>query len=200
MGMDLDLRRLRLFAEVVRQGGFTQAARTAFASQPTVSKAVKQLEDELGVVLFDRIGRRSELTPAGRIVYSRAVDLLAQSADLLVELDALRGIKRGTLRLGFPRLGSSALFAPMYVAFRRAYPGIEVQVSAHSRRRLEELLRAAELDVAAIAHPVPEAFGSQELRAEPLAALLPPDPPAAPQRTATPAKLTATPVIPPGDA
>src|SRR5258708_6247156 len=91
MGMDLDLRRLRLFTEVVRQGGFTRAARTAFATQPTVSKAVKQLEDELGVVLFDRIGRRSEPTAAGKVVYARAVDLLARSADLLAELDALRG-------------------------------------------------------------------------------------------------------------
>src|SRR5258708_5036383 len=78
------------------------------------SKAVKQLKAELGVVIFDRIGRPSESAIAGRIVYSRAVELVSQSADLLTELAALRGIKRGLLRLGFPRLGSSALFAPMY--------------------------------------------------------------------------------------
>src|SRR5438128_2511966 len=52
MGIDLDLRRLRYFVEVVRQGGFSQAAKVVFASQPTVSKAVKQLEDELGVPLL----------------------------------------------------------------------------------------------------------------------------------------------------
>ena len=107
MGIDLDLRRLRFFVEVVREGGFSQAAKVVFAAQPTVSKAVKQLEDELGVALFDRIGRRTELTPAGRLVYSRAVSLLAQGADLVAELESMRGLKRGTLRLGFPRLGST---------------------------------------------------------------------------------------------
>jgi DNA-binding transcriptional LysR family regulator len=67
MRIDIDLRRLRLFVEVVRQGGFSRAAQAAFATQPTVSKAVKQLEDELGVPLLDRSGRRSELTTAGKI-------------------------------------------------------------------------------------------------------------------------------------
>jgi hypothetical protein len=50
---------LRVFVEVVRQGGFSRAAKTVFATQSTVSKAVKQLEDEIGVPLLDRIGHRS---------------------------------------------------------------------------------------------------------------------------------------------
>jgi len=59
------MRRLRFFVEVVRQGGFSQAAKIVFATQPTVSKAVKQLEHELGVVLLERLGHRSALTAAG---------------------------------------------------------------------------------------------------------------------------------------
>src|SRR5258708_12237235 len=68
----MELRTLRAFVEVVRQGGFTQAAKIVFATQSTVSKAVKQLEDEIGVPLLDRIGHRSKLTAAGEIVYRRA--------------------------------------------------------------------------------------------------------------------------------
>jgi DNA-binding transcriptional LysR family regulator len=199
MGMDLDLRRLRLFTEVVRRGGFTRAAEAAFATQPTVSKAVKQLEDELGFVLFDRIGRRSDLTAAGKVVYARAIDLLARSADLLVELDAMRGLKRGTLRIAFPRLGSTALFAPMYASFRHRYPGIDVGISAHDRRRIEELLRAGELDLGVIAHPIPEDFDSQELRADRLAALLPRDHPAAAQRDVSLSRLAEMPLVLSGD-
>src|SRR5438067_7478140 len=142
MRIDLDLRRLRLFVEVVRRGGFSHAAKVVFAAQPTVSKAVKQLEDELGVALLDRGARRSTPTAAGEIVYRRALVLLTASEDLSAELDELRGLKRGRLRVGFLRIGSSALFAPLFASFRRQYPGIEVQLTVHDSKRLEEALRA----------------------------------------------------------
>jgi DNA-binding transcriptional LysR family regulator len=175
MSIDLDLHRLRVFVEVVRQGGFSQAAKVVFATQPTVSKAVKQLEDELGMPLLTRIGQRSELTDAGKIVYRRALSLLGGSGDLITELDELRGLKRGTLRIGFPRLGSSALFAPLYVSYRRRYPGVDVDIAIQDSKDLEELLRAGELDIAALAYPISEDFESQQVRTEPLVVLLPPD-------------------------
>jgi DNA-binding transcriptional LysR family regulator len=175
MSIDLDLHRLRVFVEVVRQGGFSQAAKVVFATQPTVSKAVKQLEDELGMPLLVRVGQRSELTPAGKIVYRRALGLLTEGGDLITELDELRGLKRGTLRIGFPRLGSSALFAPLYVSYRRRYPDVEVNIVIQDSKDLEELLRAGDLDIAALASPISGDFDSQEVRTEPLVVLLPPD-------------------------
>jgi DNA-binding transcriptional LysR family regulator len=69
--MRMEIRTLRAFVEVVKQGGFSQAAKVVFATQSTVSKAVKQLEDEFGVLLLDRVGHRSTLTAAGEIVYRR---------------------------------------------------------------------------------------------------------------------------------
>ena len=173
MRIDLDLRRLRLFTEVVRQGGFTRASRTAFASQPTLSKAVKRLEDELGVALFDRPGRRVALTAEGNLVYSRAMALLAQGADLVAELESLRGLQRGSLRLGFPRLGSTSLFASMYATFRKRFPGIDVQMSVQRRERLDELLRNGELDLAVLSHPIADDFERQEHSVDRLVALVP---------------------------
>jgi DNA-binding transcriptional LysR family regulator len=175
MRIDIDLRRLRLFVEVVRQGGFSHAAKAVFATQPTVSKAVKQLENDLGVPLLNRIGHRSELTAEGKIVYRHAVSLLTEGEDLIAELDELRGLKRGTLRLGCPRIGSSAVFAPIFASFRRRYPGIEVELAVHGPRRLEETLRAGELDLAALVHPIPKDLDWQEVRADPLVVLLPRD-------------------------
>lgn len=95
MGIDLDLRRLRFFVEVVRQGGFSPATKVVFATQSAVSKAVRQLEDELGLPLLNRIGHRTELTEAGKVVYRRGPDLLARAGDLTVELAALRGLEQG---------------------------------------------------------------------------------------------------------
>jgi len=118
----MDFRTLRAFVEVVRQGGFSQAAKTVFATQSTVSKAVKQLEEEIGAPLLERMGHRTRLTDLGEVVYSRAVRLLADRSDLLAELDELRGLKRGRLRLGLPPVASSSIFAPLLVRYRRPLP------------------------------------------------------------------------------
>lgn len=168
----MELRTLRAFAEVVRQGGFSQAAKVVFATQSTVSKAVKQLEDELGVPLLDRIGHRSSLTAAGEIVYRRALRMLAERDDLLVELDDLQGLRRGTLRLGLPPIGSSTLFAPLFAIYRARYPRIDIRLVEHGSDRLEEILRAGEIELAASLLPVSEDFDWQELRRDPLVALL----------------------------
>jgi DNA-binding transcriptional LysR family regulator len=175
MRIDIDSRRLRLFVEVVRQGGFSQAAKAVSATQPTVSKAIKQLEGELGVVLLDRAGHRSEPTAAGRIVYRHATTLLNETGDLMAELDELQGLKRGTLILGFPRIGTSALFAQLFANFRSQYPGVEVELVVHDGRRLEELLRGGEVDLAVLMHPIPDGFDTQHVRTDPLMVLLPRD-------------------------
>jgi DNA-binding transcriptional LysR family regulator len=189
------LRRLRLFVEVVRQGGFSRAAKAAFATQPTVSRAVKQLEDELGVPLLDRSDRRSRLTAAGRIVYGRAVSLLAEGGGLIAELDELRGLKRGTLHLGFPRVGSSAVFAPMFASFRRRHPGVEVELAVHDPKRLEEILRAGELDLAALVQPIPGDLDYQDVRTDPLVVLVPRDHALAGRKAVTVEKLAGFPFI-----
>ncbi|ARN83658.1 LysR family transcriptional regulator [Methylocystis bryophila] len=165
-------RNLRIFVEVVRQGGFSQAAKVVFATQSTVSKAVKQLEDELRVPLLDRIGHRSSLTAAGEIVYRRALKMLADQEDLTAELEALRGLKRGRLRLGLPPVGSSILFAPLFAVYRERYPNIEIRLVEHGADRLAEILEAGEIDLAAALLPLAGAFESQEVRREPIVAVL----------------------------
>ncbi len=170
--MEKGLRTLRVFVEVVRQGGFSQAAKTVFATQSTVSKAVKQLEDELGLPLLHRIGHRSTLTTAGEIVYRRALAILAGRDDLVAELDELRGLKRGVLRIGLPPIGSDLLFAHMFAAYRSRYPGIDIQLVEHGSKRLEELVLAGQVDLAASLLPVSEDFEWQDVRREPIDALI----------------------------
>ena len=113
----MELRPLRALVEVVRQGGFSQAAKTIHATQPTVSKAIKQLEDELGMPLLDRQVYPPRLTEAGEIVYRRALSMLAERDDLRAELDALRGLQRGVLRLGLPGWAAARCSRPCSRAF-----------------------------------------------------------------------------------
>jgi DNA-binding transcriptional LysR family regulator len=145
----MEIRTLRAFVEVVRQGGFSQAAKAVFATQSTVSKAVKQLEDEIGVPLLDRIGHRSKLTAAGEIVYGRAQRILAERDDLIAELGELRGLKRGTLRLGLLPVGSGTLFAPLFAIYRKRYPGIDIRLVEYGSERLWEVLLSGEIELAA---------------------------------------------------
>ncbi|MCK0197143.1 LysR family transcriptional regulator [Ancylobacter sp. 6x-1] len=169
----MEFRTLRAFVEVVRQGGFSQAAKAVFATQSTVSKAVRQLEDEIGAPLLDRIGHRSLLTPVGEVVYRRAVKLLAERDDLIAELSEIRGLKRGVLKLGLPPVGSATLFAPLFAVYRQRYPGIEVRLAEHGSDQLEESLRAGEIDFAGALLPTSQDFEWQQVRHEPLMALLP---------------------------
>jgi len=164
----MQLRSLRAFVEVVRQGGFSQAARVVHSTQSTVSKAVQSLEDEVGERLLDRGGHRSSLTAAGEIVYRRALALLAERDDLTRELAELKGLKQGALRLGLPPIGSDTLFAPLFATYRRLYPGIDVRLVEHGSQRLEELLLTGDIDLAGLLGPVKPEFESQEVRREPL--------------------------------
>lgn len=169
----MEFRTIRAFVEVVRQGGFSQAAKVLFATQSTVSKAVRQLEGEIGLQLLDRHGQHSSLTAAGEAVYRRGLQLLAERDDLMSELDEIRGLKRGSLRLGLPIVGSSLLFAPLFAAYRQRYPGISVRLVEHGSDRLEEILRAGEIDFSASLLPVSADFEWQAVRREPLYVLLP---------------------------
>jgi DNA-binding transcriptional LysR family regulator len=163
----MELRNLRALVEVVRRTTFSGAAKELFATQSAVSKAVKQLEDELGMLLFERNGRNSRLTDAGEIAYKRAASILAETKDLVTELSELRGLNRGKLRLGLPSMGG-ILFAKSFALFRRQYPNIEVQLFEHGGRRLEELLLAGDIELAASLLPVNPEFESQPIARQPL--------------------------------
>ena len=191
----MEIRTLRAFVEVVRQGGFSQAAKAISATQSTISKAVKQLEDEIGAPLLDRIGHRSRLTAAGEIVLHRAQRILTEREDLIAELGELRGLKRGTLRLGLPPVGSDVLFAPLFAIYSKRYPGIDIRLVEYGSDRLEEVLMSGEIELAASLLPVPDGFEWQEVKREPLTVLLAADHPLARRRSLDLAALREQPFI-----
>jgi len=186
---------LRAFVEVVRSGGFSSAAKVLFATQSAVSKTVRQLEDEVGLPLLDRVGRRTVLTPAGEVLYQRGLKLLAERDDLMAEIAEMRGLKRGALRLGLPPIGSNTLFAPLFSVYRQRYPGIEIRLVEHGSDRLEESLRAGELDFAGLLMPVSADFNTQKIQREPLTALLHETHPLAKRRALTLQDLRDVPFI-----
>jgi len=175
----MDFKQLCSFVEVIRQGGFTQAARTLHISQSAVSKQIAQLEQSLGMPLLERQGSHIHLTAAGNVVLQRAEGMLRLRHELLSELDDLSQLARGELRLGLPLLGSDALFASRFAEYRRRYPNIQVQLLEGGSLNVEQAVRNGELELGGSLTPKDPAFAYQPFCDEPLDALLPADHPLA---------------------
>lgn len=169
----MDLRTLRLFVEIARLGSFAEAAKTVFTTQSTVSKAIKNLEGELGVRLVERSGRSKGLTQAGELLYQRALNMLDEMSHLEIELAQIQGLQRGSLRIGFPKMGTSAFYAGLFAKFRQRYPDIDVHISVEPLQRLEDQLRDGDVDLAALLAPESTDFDWQHVRTESLMALVP---------------------------
>ncbi|HEY4664005.1 MAG TPA: LysR family transcriptional regulator [Comamonas sp.] len=143
----MDLRALRYFVEVVRANSFTRAAETVHVTQPTISKMVKQLEDELGGPLLLREGRGVQLTDAGQVVYERGLQLLAQAKLLRQEVAEVDGIARGELSVGImPTAGH--YMAPVIALFQQRYPGVTLHVQESGARAQRQLVHEGKLDMA----------------------------------------------------
>lgn len=134
--------RLHVFRAVATHGSYSRAAREALhISQPAVSKHVRMLEEELGVELFQRLGKQVELTEAGRIVLDYAEQVVALAEDTRRALLDLQGLQRGTLRLGASSTPGIYLLPSVLAAFARRYPGITLALEiANSQRVIDGVL------------------------------------------------------------
>ncbi|MBR2814141.1 MAG: LysR family transcriptional regulator [Reyranella sp.] len=145
---------LRSFHAVAQRLSFTVAARELGVSQPTITTQVKSLEQEFGVELFVRRGRRIELTETGGGLLDITRRLFADEKEASDYLNETRGLKTGHLRVG--AVGPYHV-TDMLAAFNARYPGIYVSVTVgNSRESLRDLLDYR-TDVAVLAHVDPDA-------------------------------------------
>jgi LysR family cyn operon transcriptional activator len=122
----MELRHLRYFAAVVDAGGVSKAALRLRMTQPALGRQIRDLERELGVRLFDRVGRRVQLTAEGEELLRRARALLSDAESLVERGRALTTGVTGLLRVGSTPQTLESLLVPFMTRFRRSHPGIEV--------------------------------------------------------------------------
>lgn len=197
---DLELRHLRYFLAVADTAHFTEAARRLHVTQPTLSHQIRQLEDRLGLPLFDRCGRGVQLTEAGRALLPYAERVTRELVAAQSELGELRGMKRGLLRVGLVQTVNACVIPEIVSRFTAAHPGIRIACAELAVEEIEEALEAGRLDlgvgflpaarrglegeklfteelvaVAATAHPLARrrSIAVRELSAQPLALLSP---------------------------
>ena len=148
--MDMNLEQLRGFMTVVRVGNFTRAAEELHLAQPSLSRQIHALEQDLGAQLLTRDRGGSVPTAAGEALLPLARRMLADADSVRRELDELAGLRRGRVRLGATPTLCISLVAEVFSAFHAAYPGIELHLAEHGSRQLLDQLNAGELDLALI--------------------------------------------------
>lgn len=142
----MDIRSLRYFVETVRLNSFTQAAETLHVTQSTISKMVRQLEDEVGAPLLIRDGRRLTLSDTGRIVFEHGQQMLASMRQLTLEVRDTQALRRGSLTVGIPPM-INLLFTPVLKAFRERHPRIALTLQEDTGQAIERQVARGELEI-----------------------------------------------------
>ncbi|HZG71414.1 MAG TPA: LysR family transcriptional regulator [Chondromyces sp.] len=149
----MDIKHLQYFIKVAKFNSFSRAADHLFITQPTISKMIKNLENELGVELFDRSRRKLTLTDAGRTVLEQAKLVNQAFENLEAELDNLIELKKGHIRIGLPPIFDAHSFLRIISSFHEKYPGITFQLVEHGSKKIEEEVSKNLLDVGIIVLP-----------------------------------------------
>nr|WP_067291876.1 LysR family transcriptional regulator [Marinobacterium profundum] len=153
----MDIKPLRYFTEVARHASFTRAAEVLHVAQPAVSMAIRKLEAELELTLFHRNDRKVVLTDEGQRLLEHASRILQMVDDAQLEMQELRGLTRGEVRVGIPGMLGSYYFPPILMAFRHQHPNLRLSVVEAGTGRLREMLQEGLLDLAIIvADAVPD--------------------------------------------
>jgi DNA-binding transcriptional LysR family regulator len=177
--MNFTFRQLKLFESVARNSSFTRASEELYLTQPAVSTQIKQLEDEAGMPLFERMGKKIFLTEAGREMYEFSRSIAKKFDDVSMVLGEMKGIKRGHLDIAVTSTGK--YFAPyLLAAFCRQHSGITVNLDVTNRETLLRQLTDNIPDMAIMGSP-PEGMDlvANSFMSNPLVVIAPLDHPLA---------------------
>ena len=146
----MTLVQLRHLIALVESGSFSRAAEALFLTQPALSRSIRALEDEMGQALFDRVGRRNELTPFGRDVLRRARQIVFEVDELGASGRRQRDGQAGSLRVGMGSGPGAMLMTPLLLEMARSHPALHLAISRGSTDRLVQALRERTLDAIVI--------------------------------------------------
>jgi DNA-binding transcriptional LysR family regulator len=144
----MNLRHLRTFAAIVEDGGIGRAAGRLHLTQPTASRQIQELEDQLGVRLFDRVGRRVQLTAEGEELLVLGRRLLSDAESLAERARAMKGGHVGVLRIGTTPQTIESLLVGFLKRYQPHHPGVEIRLVEDGGVRLPERLERGDMQVA----------------------------------------------------
>lgn len=149
------LDQLRILKAISAEGSFKRAADSLYVSQPAVSLQVQNLERQLDVPLFDRGGRRAQLTEAGRLLLNYGDRILSLCQETVRAIEDLQNLHGGTLIVGASQTTGTYLLPRLLGLFRQKYPEVTVQLQVHSTRRTCWSVVNGQVDIAIIGGEIP---------------------------------------------
>lgn len=155
----MDFIHLVYFFEVARQQNFTKASKVLYVSQPTISKLIKNLENELGVALFYRTPKRVLLTDAGQLLLDKATIIIETLNSIHTDLADLTGTPRGRLKIGMSPMVQT-LFPQAIAEFKSLYPKIIIDLIEVGSKKVEQGISEGTIDVGIMMLPT---RGKEEL-------------------------------------
>ncbi len=152
MAINITFRQLRVFEAVANNSNFTRAAEELYLTQPAVSMQIRQLEGNLGIALFDHLGKKIFLTDAGKEFYKSSRNITQQLESVEEYLEELKGVRQGHLKIVVATTANS--FATNLLAtFIQRHPEITISLDVTNRQRLIETLESNESDLVIMGQP-----------------------------------------------
>jgi DNA-binding transcriptional LysR family regulator len=175
--MHVTLRQLKVFESVAKNEGYTRAAEELHLTQPAVSMQIKQLEGNIGLPLFERLGKKIYLTEAGKELYGYSSSISRQLDEVDEILEAMKGLSRGRLRVSVA--STANYFATRLLAdFSKLHEGITVVLDVTNRAALLTQLVNNETDLVIMGQPPQELdLVTEAFMENPLVVIAPPDHP-----------------------
>lgn len=149
----MELRQLEYFQTASHLRNITRAARLLKVSQPNITVAIKKLEAELGILLFDRSQKQLTLTPEGAVFLKRIEVALRTIEDAILEVDDYKQLQKGTIKIGIPPMMGAYLFPKVFSGFRHLHPNLDVLLYEEGSLSIREKLERDELDFGIIIIP-----------------------------------------------
>lgn len=145
-----NLHQLQLFFQVAKEGSFSRAASSLNISQPSISIQIRQLEECLGVQLFDRLGRGIALNSIGRLLFDDARQIFDLLAKIEKDLSLIKGMKMGSVTVGASKIPSASILSRAVRNFKESYPDVEIRFHVAQSEEVEEWVLKNEVDFAII--------------------------------------------------
>lgn len=150
----MELRQLEYFLAVCKELHFTRAAEKLNIAQPTLSQQIKSLEDELGVPLFDRTGKKIVLTEAGQILFTHCERIFDEILESQAAIRELHRLQRGKLTIGALPTCATYLLSDAVLTLKKSYPNIHLTMYDFSNKDIINKVLNNELDLAVTFLPV----------------------------------------------
>ena len=150
----MDIKHMKYFVEVVKQGGMTKASKSLYIAQPTISKAIKDIEAEMAVPLFDRSKRNLVLTDAGKIFFNKCKEIISLYDNLPTEINSLYGLETGHINISMSAVMSMRKFIGVLGDFHQLYPNITYNLIESGGKTTENLILNDEVDIGVTTLPV----------------------------------------------